>query len=99
MSHGFRQAPPMTIRTSSRLAILAAAFACWTSSATGRTAMLPAPRFHHLHLNSVDPDAAIDFYVQQFPSTAKTTWGGMPALSSPNNVLVLFDKVDKPPAT
>ncbi len=25
--------------------------------------MLPAPGFHHLHLNSVDPDSAIDFYV------------------------------------
>ena len=59
--------------------------------------MLPTPGFHHLHLNSVDPGAAIDFYVRQFPSTSKTTWGGMPALSSPNHVLILFDKVDKNP--
>ena len=59
--------------------------------------MLPTPGFHHLHLNSVDPGAAIDFYVRQFPSTSKTTWGGMPALSSPNDVLILFDKVDKTP--
>jgi hypothetical protein len=89
----------MTIRTSFRLAILAAAFASWMPTAMGQTPMLPAPRFHHLHLNSVDPNAAIDFYVRQFPSTSKTTWGGLPALSSPNNVLVLFNKVDKPPAT
>jgi Glyoxalase/Bleomycin resistance protein/Dioxygenase superfamily len=89
----------MTIRTSSRLVIVAAAFACWTTSATGQTAMLPAPRFHHLHLNSVDPDAAIDFYVRQFPSTKKSTWGGLPALASPNDVLILFDKVARPPAT
>ena len=61
--------------------------------------MLPAPGFHHLHLNSVDPEAAIDFYARQFPSTSKTTWGGMPALASPNDVLILFDKVAKPPAT
>lgn len=59
--------------------------------------MLPTPAFHHLHLNSVDPDAAIDFYVRQFPSTAKVTWGGQPALQSPNNVLILFSKVDKRP--
>ena len=59
--------------------------------------MLPAPGFHHLHLNSVDPDAAIDFYVRQFPSTSKTTWGGMPALASPNDVLILFEKVDRTP--
>lgn len=61
--------------------------------------MLPAPGFHHLHLNSVDPDAAIDFYLRQFASTARTAWGGMPALASPNNVLILFDKVDRAPAT
>ena len=58
--------------------------------ATAETNMLPPPGFHHLHLNSVDPDAAIDFYVRQFASTAKTSWGGLPALKSPNNVLVLF---------
>src|SRR6516162_6689161 len=61
--------------------------------------MLPTPKFHHLHLNSVDPDGAIDFYVKQFPSTAKTRWGGFPALASPNDVLVLFTKVDTPPTS
>jgi len=59
--------------------------------------MLPTPGFHHLHLNSVDPGAAIDFYVKQFPSTSKTSWGGMPALASPNDVLILFEKVGKTP--
>src|SRR5688500_16829682 len=61
--------------------------------------MLPTPTFHHLHLNSVDPDAAIDFYAAQFPSASRTTWAGEPALASANNVLVLFTKVDRPPAT
>src|SRR5712671_2844361 len=60
---------------------------------------LPAPAFHHLHLNSVDPDAAIAFYTRQFPSTAKASWGGFPALKSPNNVLLLFSKVATPPQT
>jgi catechol 2,3-dioxygenase-like lactoylglutathione lyase family enzyme len=59
--------------------------------------MLPAPGFHHLHLNSIDPAAAIDFYVKQFASTSKTSWGGFPALASPNDVLILFSKVDAPP--
>ena len=57
------------------------------------------PGFHHLHLNSVNPDAAIEFYTKAFPSTSKTTFGGQPALRSPNNVLVLFNKVATPPAT
>ena len=61
--------------------------------------MLPTPGFHHLHLNSIDPDAAIDFFTRQFPSTRKGEWGGRPALVSPNNVLILFDKADRPPPT
>ena len=61
--------------------------------------MLPTPKFHHLHLNSVDPDAAIDFYTRQFPSTARGSWGGLPALKSPNDVLLLFTKVDTPPTS
>jgi len=61
--------------------------------------MLPTPGFHHLHLNSADPVGAIGFYTRQFQSTAKGSWGGFPALKSPNNVLVLFTKVDAPPPT
>ena len=57
------------------------------------------PGFHHLHLNSVDPVAAIDFYVRQFPTSKATSWGGLPALACPNDVLVLFTKVAAPPPT
>jgi catechol 2,3-dioxygenase-like lactoylglutathione lyase family enzyme len=60
---------------------------------------LGVPGFHHMHLNSTNPDAAIDFYTRQFASTSRTTWGGMPALSSPNNVLILFTRVNTPPPT
>ncbi|MBO0736958.1 MAG: hypothetical protein J2P48_10375 [Alphaproteobacteria bacterium] len=59
--------------------------------------MLPTPKFHHLHLNSADPDAALGFYARQFASTARGLWGGFPALKSPNDVMVLFTKVDRPP--
>jgi catechol 2,3-dioxygenase-like lactoylglutathione lyase family enzyme len=65
--------------------------------AAGQNAMLPPPGFHHLHLNSVDPDAMIDFLTRQFASTARTSWGGLPALASPNNVLVLINKVATAP--
>ena len=61
--------------------------------------MLGAPGFHHLHLNSLDPEAAIDFYVRQFPRSTKSAWGGLPALAAPNDVLVLFTKVASPPPT
>ena len=65
----------------------------------GAQATLPAPSFHHLHLNSINPEAAIEFYVKAFPSTSKGTFAGQPALRSPNNVWVLFNKVAAPPAT
>jgi catechol 2,3-dioxygenase-like lactoylglutathione lyase family enzyme len=45
----------------------------------------------------VNPDAAIAFYTKEYPSTSKAEWGGIPALRSPNNVLVLFTKVARPP--
>jgi catechol 2,3-dioxygenase-like lactoylglutathione lyase family enzyme len=62
-------------------------------AAAAQTSALPPPGFHHLHVNSPDPDAAIAFYTKQFPSTAKASWGGVAALTSPNNVMVLFNKV------
>jgi len=58
--------------------------------------MLPTPSFHHVHLNSVDPDAAIDFYARHFPSSSRTRWNGEPALHAANDVLILFNQVDAP---
>ena len=80
--------------------LFAAAFAGANQSPAAEPASaLPPPGFHHLHLNSTDPDAAIAFYVRQFPSTSKTSWNGIPALASPNNVLVLFNKVTQAPVS
>ena len=50
-------------------------------------------------LNSINPEAAIEFYAKAFPSTSRGTFAGQPALRSPNNVWVLFNKVAAPPAT
>ncbi len=57
---------------------------------------LGVPGFHHLHLNSVNPDAAIEFYMRQFPSTTKTSVAGFAALQA-GKVYVLFTKVSAPP--
>lgn len=65
----------------------------------GAQSSLPTPGFHHLHLNSVNPEAAIAFYTAQFPSTSRAVFAGQPALRSPNNVWVLFNQVGAPPAT
>src|SRR6185369_13173595 len=80
-----------------KLLIVAVVFAA-AFMAPAQTNPLGVPAFHHLHLNSTNPEAAIDFYTRQFPSTSKTTFAGSPALRSPNNVLLLFTKVNTPPA-
>lgn len=82
-------------------ALAVAAFAC------GPEVALPpqgpeSARFHHLHLNSTDPSAAIDFYARAFTTVAKTEWNGTPGFTTrsrlstrPGNVHVLFDKVEQ----
>lgn len=77
--------------------ILLAASAGRSQTATPAAA-LPAPGFHHLHLNSQNPDAAIDFYMKEFPSTGKASVAGFPALKA-GKVYVLFTKVSAPPPT
>jgi catechol 2,3-dioxygenase-like lactoylglutathione lyase family enzyme len=72
-----------------------ALFVC--AGAHAQPAPLAPPSFHHLMLNTLDPDAAIAFYTKAFPTTQRTMWEGYPAISSPTHVLVLFNKVSSPP--
>jgi hypothetical protein len=67
------------------------------SNAAAAQPALPPPHFHHILLNSVDPAGAIAFYAKEFPATAPATWEGLPALSSPSHVLIVFNKVARPP--
>jgi catechol 2,3-dioxygenase-like lactoylglutathione lyase family enzyme len=82
-----------------RVITIAAWLLCAPSFVLAQSSSLPRPAFHHLHLNSMNPEAATDFYTRLFPSTSKTTFAGYPALQSQTDVLVLFTKVDAPPAT
>jgi catechol 2,3-dioxygenase-like lactoylglutathione lyase family enzyme len=84
-------------RTVASVAV-ATAIVWLATAAAPRTQGLGALGFHHLHLNSTDPDAAIAFYTGQFSSTTRTMFAGGPALQS-GNVLVLFTKVQTPPPT
>ena len=78
------------------LTILTAALLLAAAGAQGQTA-LPPPTFHHLMLNTTDPEAAIAFYTKAFPTTKRITWEGIPAITSPTAVMVLFNKVSAPP--
>jgi catechol 2,3-dioxygenase-like lactoylglutathione lyase family enzyme len=80
-------------------ALAATIVALASASAQTQNAAPAVPAFHHLHLASTDPEAAVAFYTKAFPSTSKTSWGGLLALRSPNNVLIFFTKVNQPAAT
>ncbi len=58
---------------------------------------LGKPHFHHILLNSTDPDAAAAFYVRQYANTTKTTWQGLPGVHTLTNAYILFNKVASPP--
>ena len=53
--------------------------------------------FHHIHLNSMDPKAAAEYYPKPFPKSAtKTTLNGFEAVKT-GNIYILFSKVNTPP--
>jgi catechol 2,3-dioxygenase-like lactoylglutathione lyase family enzyme len=59
----------------------------------------PAPSaFHHVHLNSTDPAAAINFYTRTFDVTKPVKLAGWDGIQS-ENIYLLFNKVARPPAT
>ena len=49
------------------------------------------PRLHHVGLNSVDPDRAIEWYLRVWPTAKRTVMAGYPAVEG--DMLLLFNKV------
>jgi len=65
--------------------------------AQGRAAAIEPIHFHHVHLNSVNPAAAAEYYPKPFAlSAAKTTFNGDAAVKT-GNIYLLFTKVNAPP--
>lgn len=57
---------------------------------------LPIPTLHHVGLNSVNPDAAIEWYLKLWPAARRTTFAGLPGVEA--DMLLLFTEVERPPA-
>ena len=57
---------------------------------------VPAARFHHVHLNTVDPEAAINFYTTKFKAERQKFAGLRDAVWTGDS-WILFTKVDSPP--
>ena len=74
-------------------------------SSGGRPVRVQPAHFHHLHLNSLDPRAAIEYYARAFSTVTKTRLAGFDGFtttsrmsSGQGNVVVLISKTDTPPA-
>src|SRR5262245_8984590 len=69
-------------------------------SASAQAPVTPAIEplhFHHVHLNSMDPKAAADYYPKPFAKSAtRTTFNGFEAVKT-GNIYILFTKVNTPP--
>jgi hypothetical protein len=46
---------------------------------------LPMPAFDHIHINSVNPEASLDWYSRYWPKGKKTTYAGFPAFFDEKN--------------
>jgi catechol 2,3-dioxygenase-like lactoylglutathione lyase family enzyme len=53
------------------------------------------PALHHVGLNSVDPERAVDWYLRLWPSATRTEIDGRPAVAS--EMYLVFTQVDDPP--
>jgi hypothetical protein len=63
----------------------------------GQGSTIEPLHFHHVHLNSMDPKVAAEYYLKPFAlSTTKTTFNGFEAVKT-GNVYLLFSKVSTPP--
>jgi beta-lactamase superfamily II metal-dependent hydrolase len=57
-------------------------------------AVLPMPRYHHIHVNSVNPDQSLEWYAQYWPAGKKTTVAGFAAFQG-GDLYLLYTKVAK----
>ena len=84
---------PATWRRSSAFrkisAAMVAAAAAWSQEPT-------AARFHHVHLNTTDPEAAISFYTSKL-ETEKRAFAGTGDAVAVHRGWLLFTRVDRPP--
>ena len=59
--------------------------------ATARSSAIPSPTFHHIHINSVDPERSLEWYGTYWPQGTVTTHAGFPAFY--DDIYLLYTKV------
>jgi hypothetical protein len=89
----------MKIRSLASYAAVAvvAAAAGVVSRTEQQSGELPRPGFHHIHMNSPNPSAAIDTLMKVYPASTKVMVGGFEGIRSANGITMLFTKGNTPP--
>ena len=54
---------------------------------------LPVPSFHHIHVNSIDPERALDWWSTLWPAGERTTLAGLPAFAA-DGIYLLYTSVE-----
>ena len=55
---------------------------------------LPLPKYHHIHINSVNPSRSLAWYQEYWPAGRKTTFAGFPAFQG-GDLYLLYTTVAK----
>jgi len=58
------------------------------------SAAIPMPRYHHIHINSVEPEKSLDWYGKFYPTGKRTTVAGFPGFQG-DDLYLLYSKVSK----
>ena len=70
----------------------------WLAPGHGQTTVappLPMPTFHHIHINSVNPEKSLEWYAQYWTKGKKTTYAGFPAFSDEKGFYLLYTRVNR----
>ncbi len=66
-----------------------------SAGAEGLAPAFPPPSFHHIHVNSTDPERSIDWWSTLWPAGERTTVEGLPAFVA-DGVALVYAEVESP---
>ena len=94
---------PEFIRVGAFICLSVLTFACAPSeeasapeddgAASDTSILLPAPTFHHIHINSTDPEGSLEWWRTVWPAGEVTTYAGFPAFAA-EDIYHLYTQVE-----
>ena len=66
-----------------------------SAGAEGAAPAFSPPSFHHIHVNSTDPERSLDWWSTLWPAGERTTVEGLPAFAA-DGVALVYTEVESP---